>query len=364
MQHWGEHKTMGMIIMNIKRQLREHRVTRFFIGLSLILIWLTPAFGQPPPEKEAELEAGFYYTVKEGDTLWDISQRFNDTPWQWPDLWRENVQLPNPHWIYPGERIRLYRKSDKQAYESKAEEVAPPIEVPEVKPEAPPVQFYYSRMSRIGFIRKPPVNPVGEIFKTQGDKQLVSVNDIIYIRSPVPGGSTIFAPGERFTIYRTMKPTDERFIEETLGTQHYLLGVVEITQSEPKYAIAKVVEAFRAVHAGDLLMTFEAQTPDVQVVPSTPGIKASLINSEDHTKLIGSGVVAFIDKGEEDSIRPGQEYNICYQETVKGNDGESLALAPVKLGSLIVLRTEKLASTVYVTNAQGKIEPGQLVLTP
>jgi LysM repeat protein len=39
------------------------------------------------PGETVEQEAGFYYTVKKGDTLWDLSQRFSDTPWVWPDLW-------------------------------------------------------------------------------------------------------------------------------------------------------------------------------------------------------------------------------------------------------------------------------------
>ena len=161
-----------------------------------------------------------------------------------------------------------------------------------------------------------------------------------------------------------MKPTEERFSEETIGTQHYLLGVAEITQIEPKYAIAKIIAAFRAIHTGDLLMTFEGQAAEVQVVPSTPGIRAGLINTEDHTDLIGTGVVAFLDKGEVDNIRPGQAYNICKQETVIGTDKEPLTLAPVKIGSIIVLRAEKTTSTVYVTEADGKIQPGELVLTP
>jgi len=138
-----------------------------------------------------------------------------------------------------------------------------------------------------------------------------------------------------------------------------LLGVIEIIQSEPQYAIAKVIEAFRTIHVGDLLMTFEAQAPEVQVVDSTPGVEATIIASEDHTELVGSDVVAFIDKGEDHDIRPGQVYSICYQETSKGADGMPITLAPVKIGSL-----EKTTSTIFVTNAKGKIQPGQMVLTP
>ena len=354
-----------MIIMKLKGQVWENRLIRFFIGLFLMLIWLTPAFGQEI-QKETELETGFYYTVKKGDTLWDISQRFNDTPWQWPDLWQENKQLPNPHWIYPGERIRLYRKSDKQPYEAQVQQVAPQADVHamEPQPEAPPVQFYYSRMNRIGFIRTPPVTPLGEIFKSLDDRKLISANDIVYLRHYETDGSTALSPGERFTVYRTMKPTDDRYSEDEVGTQHYLLGVAEITQVEPKYAMAKIIAAFRDIHIGDLLMAFEGQSTEVQVVPSTPGIRAKLINTEDHTNLIGEGVVAFLDKGEVDNIRPGQEYNICRQETIKGPDKEPLTLAPIRIGSIIVLRTEKTTSTVFVTSAYEKIQPGQLVLTP
>src|SRR5262249_21185580 len=49
----------------------------------------------------------FVHQVKKGDTLWGICDTYFSNPYQWPRIWAYNPQLQNPHWIYPGDQLRL-----------------------------------------------------------------------------------------------------------------------------------------------------------------------------------------------------------------------------------------------------------------
>ena len=52
------------------------------------------------------------YVVKEGDTLWDISNNTLKDPFLWPRLWKDNKYIINPDLIYPG-NIIMFPGEDK-----------------------------------------------------------------------------------------------------------------------------------------------------------------------------------------------------------------------------------------------------------
>lgn len=351
-----------MIAMSIKDRFQAYRPLTLIIGLALMIVSVVPAAAEES-QKKINYEAGFYYTVKKGDTLWDISQRFNDTPWQWPDLWRENDQLPNPHWIYPGERIRLHRRSGSHQLETTPVPVSIPQVVaaaPKIGP-APLVQFHYNLMDRVGFIRKPAVTPVGYIDKAIKERDLISAEDQIYIRPPDSQTTLNLSPGQRLTVFRTLSPTPARNSRNVIGTQHYLLGVVEIITNESNYAIGKIIQNYREINPGDPLMAYEAFSEDINVKESTPGVEGTIIAAEEQSRLLGDHVVGFMDKGRVDNIRPGQIYSIYKQQSV---GRQHIPAKPVEIGTCIVLRAEETTSTIYVTNALDQIEPGEKIRTP
>jgi hypothetical protein len=68
--------------------------------------------GAPPvPGTRRVLAAGEApdtYTVQRGDTLYDICDQLLGEASYWPKLWSLNPEIKNPHFVFPGMKIRFY----------------------------------------------------------------------------------------------------------------------------------------------------------------------------------------------------------------------------------------------------------------
>ncbi|MBW2642222.1 MAG: LysM peptidoglycan-binding domain-containing protein [Deltaproteobacteria bacterium] len=308
-----------------------------------------------------EHEAGFYYTVQKGDTLWDLSGRFFDSPWLWPDMWSENSQISNPHWIYPGERIRLFHQKGIESFVGKTVSKSGVLKK---EPQKEPLYYYYSPIDKIGFIRKDPVVPSGVIFKVKDDKEMISTGDLVFIRSK--GDIPPLTAGSKYSVYRTLKPIVDQKTEALIGTQHYLTGIVEITKIDPSFAVAKVVQSYRTIEVGNLLMPYKRRSRKIELIQSKKGLDGKLIISEEYANIIGDNDVAFIDKGSQDDVKPGQQYSIYYQEKQRLNteSKKDVLLTQIVYGTLLVLHTEKTTSTVLITRSDRGINLGAKICSP
>ncbi|MCU0597936.1 MAG: LysM peptidoglycan-binding domain-containing protein [Desulfobacterales bacterium] len=348
--------------MTSKTDFLHFNATVLFL-ISVFLFLTVPASAKID-DHIVRTESGFYYTVQKGDTLWDLSKQFSDSPWEWPGLWSNNPQIPNPHLIYPGQKLLIFKK-DWEGKEKK-EEVREPVIMsviePAPAPEASkPNSILCFEIDAIGFIRKEPVAATGNVFKTWHEYVMSSSEEMIYVRPS--SDSTPMSVGDKFIIYRTIGPIMDRDTETKIGYQHYLTGKAEITRIEPGYAVARVENSFHEIELNDSLMPFQPRPAEIPLKEGLSGIVAKIIKPEEEIALFGENDIIFFDKGRDDGIEPGQEYAIYQQETVVFNQNTRAkkTLSPEIIGKLIVLHTEAATSTARITFCLKNIEKGQLV---
>ncbi|PIE61944.1 MAG: hypothetical protein CSA29_00680 [Desulfobacterales bacterium] len=292
---------------------------------------------QVPQPFDIEEDTGFYYTIQKGDTLWDLSQKFYNSQWDWPGLWEMNRKIKNPHWIYPGNRIRVYLKSQpqKQAPPLPAETVSTEV----VQPESVVTQFNYPPMDHVAFIKKEEIKAEGIIIREQEESLMISPDDIVYIR-PL----SMLEVGTSYQIFST-EPIKKKLKHTVFnGVKHLINGTLKILKIKKGYAVARVITANRDIAVGDKIMTWYNRPKTFAVNTAPAPIDGVLIASENNEKMISNYQVAFINKGTNDQVAPGQVYSVLQQQ-------HNFSAFPLDSGRLIVLATEPESATVMILSS-------------
>lgn len=307
-------------------------------------------------------DSGFYYTIKKGDTLWDLSQKFYNSQWDWPGLWEINDDIKNPHRIYPGKKIRIFLK-EKEALKPK---IVTAQKVKKVQKEVVPIKvetsFSFSAIDHIGFIRKKAHPSLGSVIKEEDDNIMMSANDIIYIKLSNKG---TLIPGRIYHVFTTSNIEKKFNSQKFNGVKHLIKAQVKILDHKTDYVTALITHAYRAVYEGDLIMEYYKRESILTVEDHPDPIDARLICSEDNNVMINDYRIAFINIGE-DKVKPGQIYSVrrknaprdyTYWQTKKES---FIKLEDLESGKLIVLHTEDIASTVMILSSKYAIYPDDM----
>jgi hypothetical protein len=323
-----------------------------------------------------EYNPGFYYTVKKGDTLWALSRKFYDSEWQWPALWGQNTDITNPHLIYPGQRVRLYQRTDAIAL-PETKEVQAPVEsaVPEeqVAPAAPAIAVYYmfSEISYVGFILKleapkgftdhsikDPMS-IGVILKAEGEsKEMISQGDTVYV-NPVSseGTDSPFIIGNLYSIYAPLMMVKDPITGDYAGHQYKIIGAGEVTDIASEYVKVKITKSLDNIYAGCFIMPFEKRDKEIPIIPSPPGLIGELLVDENHIEMSSQFSIVFLNKGEKDGVQPGQRYDVFHQDKGEIN-GKEVLLSQYVFGEVVVLLAKETTATAIVTKSTKPISSG------
>jgi len=169
------------------------------------------------------------YTVKRGDTLWDISGRFLQQPWRWPEVWRVNRdQIRNPHLIYPGQVVVLDRsgpylsigrrigdgKLSPTVYSEELDKAIPSIPMADIEPFLTrPLVFEDGDMAN-----------AGTVVATESQRVITGNGDAIFAKS-------LPSDDDTWQIVRKAEPIIDPVTGERLAWEAQYLGLARLIET-------------------------------------------------------------------------------------------------------------------------------------
>lgn len=301
------------------------------------------------------------YTVVKGDTLWDISDKFLENPWMWPEIWQVNPQIDNPHLIFPGDVIslvyldgkprlvlqRTYKMSPGTVKMTPSVKVMPLDEaIPAIPLDRINSFLSRSRVLGIGELEAAPYVVAGE------DKRIiVGAGDNIYARGDFAGDVKTYGVYRKGQLYKDPESG------EVLGVEALDIGSVKMRDLANDIATFSVIRTTEEIRVTDRVLPTEERAIDSTFYPSAPedeNVRGLIVAVEGGVTQVGYLDVVALNLGERDNIEVGNVLAVYKRgEVVKDRiAGDRITLPEERAGLLMVFRTFEKMSLGIVLAAE------------
>ncbi|WP_349431765.1 LysM domain-containing protein [Methylomarinum sp. Ch1-1] len=308
------------------------------------------------------------YIVVKGDTLWDISGKFLQHPWQWPQLWKKNPHIENPHLIYPGDRLSFsYVDGEPRLTLSKTVKLSPTIRESSLEEAVKliPTDAISQFLASPKVVNEKDLANSPYVIDFAGEHLVAGAGDRIYVRAITDPESL------SYTVYRQGEAYIRPGTDEILGYEaNYIADTTLQTTGDP--ATLLINKSDSEIRIGDRLMVSAAGELALNYFPHPPKdeISGSIISVLNGVSQIGQHNIIVIDRGSADGVETGHVFDI-YQRGRIVNDnyqipGETVTVQlPDEIaGVLMVFRPFEKVSYALVMEATAAIHVLDKVKTP
>lgn len=356
------------------------------------------------------------HTVREGDTLWDLARYYRGDPFLWPDIYRMNTSVvEDPHWIYPGEVLRLsggemvaavpaedtpapapdsaasangpvtdeVAESPAASTEAGEQQQAPASlasltqngESEEAEPLFGPrpgdmlhetLRVYADKSYRplrrsefysSGFLTENQKLPYGKMLGPVTPPQIraeaKNSNALPYatVAISAPKGAT-YQVGDSLLV--VVIGREVRHYGEVIIPS----GMIQVIDTADGRYVASVIAVYGPIRAGQSVLPLErfGEPGTARAVPVSDGVRATLLGGSGRQDLKAPQMVVFIDKGRQDGVAPGDLFELR-RRPGRLSDG-TIRIDDV-MATLQVVHVRERSATARVLNViSPDIQPG------
>ena len=316
------------------------------------------------------------YTVKRGDTLWDISALFLSDPWLWPEIWHVNPEISNPHLIYPGDVLRLVWVDGKPRIMLERDMVAADMRLsPQVRYESLedaiptiPYEAIAAFLSKPTVLDKRTIRSSPYILDIRESHLVAGSGFHVYVR-----GTDDAPAGTRYRVYHVGVPLYDPDTGRLLGHEGLYVGEGRITvPGDP--ATLFLTETKRETLRGDRLIVDDPSLP-LNFFPSPPrqDVEGRIMHVVDGVSLIGSFQIVSLNVGAEEGLVPGNVLSVYttgqlvrdrYASTRAGLFNRRVRLPDEYSGELMIFKVLDEMSFALVMHAINEIHVLDTVRNP
>jgi hypothetical protein len=318
-----------------------------------------PAAPSAPAAQPAD--AAGTHVVKPGDTLWALARHYLSDPFLWPQIYRLNTDVvEDPHWIYPGEVLRLTSGGGAVVSVPTVDTPAPPAPTASVD-SAPPSSVSAvdstvaaeQAVSPISSASAPGSEDWVPLFPTRTSDKVMRETLRAYThqeyrplrpsefysagflteRQKLPFGrvlgpvippqirsSNVRWSATQFTTVAVEPPAGATYQEgdtllmaalpkEIEGYGYVVMptGLARVTEVRDGHTLATIVAQYDAIRNDQVVMPAEKFTPagTERAAPVADGVRARIVGSPKRQELKVPQQFVFLSKGRQDGVAPG-----------------------------------------------------------
>lgn len=331
------------------------RMTTCRSRLSLALLAMVVT-GVPPVATAQQPVRPATHTVQRGDTLWDLARRYLGDPFLWPQIYRLNTDVVrDPHWIYPGDLLRLAPTGETRAVPEEPVPADPGQPAPAgAQPAAampapaeggwPETEGLFPRRRSVdasaafeayrdrsyrplragefyssGFLTEGDALPFGTLLGNVAPPQIPAVsqrsftllNDKVAVRAPE---GARYAVGDSLLVLR-LRPGPSG--THDWGEIVHPTGVLVVTGHDEQRAIAEVRAIFGDIRDGQLVIPAERFIPggEQRAEAVRDGVSGRIIMARETFPMRHPMDVVFLDVGRRDGVGRGDIFEVWREPT-------------------------------------------------